>query len=104
MPLKAKRIDDKLKSLPKAKGAFIKPMLLLRTEALPEGAAWLYELKLEGYRALAIKTVAQVQLRSRNDNDISVRYPATSRRLNFCRTRLSSMGRWSRSMNPGVRR
>jgi ATP-dependent DNA ligase len=30
-------------------------MLLLHTERLPEGPNWLYELKLDGYRALAIK-------------------------------------------------
>ena len=35
---------------------FIEPMLLLRTERLPEGPEWLYELKFDGYRALAIKT------------------------------------------------
>jgi hypothetical protein len=44
MPLKAKLIDSELESLPKAKAAFIDPMLLLRTERLPEGADWLYEL------------------------------------------------------------
>ena len=36
---------------------FIEPMLLLRPEKLPEGADWLVELKLDGYRALAIKSV-----------------------------------------------
>jgi ATP-dependent DNA ligase len=80
MPVKAKRIDDKLESMPKAKAAFIEPMLLLRTEALPEGADWLYELKLDGYRALAIKTRGQVQLRS-NDNDFSLRYPGIVKAL-----------------------
>jgi len=34
---------------------FIEPMLLLRTEKLPEGAGWQYEVKFDGYRALAIK-------------------------------------------------
>jgi ATP-dependent DNA ligase len=80
MPVKAKRIDDKLESMPKAKAAFIEPMLLLRTEALPEGADWLYELKLDGYRALAIKTRGQVQLRS-NDNDFSLRSPGIVKAL-----------------------
>lgn len=53
---------------------FIEPMLLLRTEKLPEGADWVFELKLDGYRALAIKAAGNVQLRSRNDNDFGVRY------------------------------
>ena len=49
-------------------------MLLLRTESLPEGPNWMFELKLDGYRALAIKTGGIVQLRSRNNNDFSGRY------------------------------
>jgi hypothetical protein len=58
----------------KTKAAFIEPMLLLR-EKLPEGKEWLYELKLDGYRALAIKSGGKVYLRSRNDNDFNGRYP-----------------------------
>ena len=54
---------------------FIEPMLLLRTDALPSGERWLYELKLDGYRAIAFKRGGAVQLRSRNDNDFSSRYP-----------------------------
>jgi bifunctional non-homologous end joining protein LigD len=66
---------------PKTKAAFIEPMLLLRTDALPEGAKWLYEIKLDGYRALAIKTKGKVQLRSRNDKDFTLRYPAIVKAL-----------------------
>ena len=40
----------------KTKAAFIEPMLLLQTERLPEGSKWAYELKLDGYRGLALKT------------------------------------------------
>jgi hypothetical protein len=41
---------------PKVKAGFIEPMLLLPTSTLPEGEAWGYELKLNGYRAIAFKT------------------------------------------------
>jgi bifunctional non-homologous end joining protein LigD len=58
----------------KTEAAFVEPMLLLRTERLPEGPSWMHELKFDGYRALAIKTGGQVQLRSRNDKDFSTRY------------------------------
>ena len=60
----------------KTTARFIQPMLLLRKERLAEGPEWLYELKLDGYRALVIKTGGRVHLRSRNDNDFSARYPS----------------------------
>jgi len=63
----------------KRKAAFIEPMLLLRADTLPEGDAWQYELKFDGYRALAIKTGGTIQLRSRNDHDFSRRYPTIAR-------------------------
>lgn len=63
------------------KARFIEPMLLLRTEKLPEGPQWLRELKLDGYRSLAFKTGGKVYLRSRNDKDFSVRYPGVVKAL-----------------------
>jgi bifunctional non-homologous end joining protein LigD len=58
-----------------AKGRFIDPMLLLRTDSLPnDGGRWQYQLKFDGYRAIAFKTGGKVHLRSRNDNDFSIRY------------------------------
>jgi len=44
-------------------------------DRLPEGDDWLYEVKLDGYRALVIKNGDQVQLRSRNDKDLTRAYP-----------------------------
>jgi bifunctional non-homologous end joining protein LigD len=51
-------------------------MLPLRTDSLPSGEQWGYELKLDGYRAVAFKRNGAVHLRSRNDNDFNARYPA----------------------------
>ena len=66
-------------SLPKpnhsTSAQFIEPMLLVRTDCLPSGEQWLYELKLDGYRVIAFKRNGAVHLRSRNDNDFNTRYP-----------------------------
>jgi len=59
------------------KAGFIEPMLLLRAESLPDDATqWEYQLKLDGYRAVAFKRAGKLYLRSRNDNDFAARYPA----------------------------
>jgi bifunctional non-homologous end joining protein LigD len=61
---------------------FIEPMLLLRTDSLPtDGARWAYELKLDGYRAIAYTRGGAVHLRSRNDHDFNGRYPGVVRGL-----------------------
>lgn len=67
----------KLPAMPtlKTKASFIEPMLLLLCESLPEDSLWQIELKLDGYRALAIKTRGKLELRSRNNNDFNRRYP-----------------------------
>jgi bifunctional non-homologous end joining protein LigD len=61
--------------------SFIEPMLLLRAEKLPQAIEWAYEIKLDGYRAIAFKKGGKVQLRSRNDNDFSTRYQSIVRAL-----------------------
>jgi ATP-dependent DNA ligase len=42
---------------------------------LPEGDDWVYELKLDGYRALLMKDGDRIQIRSRNDKDLTRMYP-----------------------------
>src|SRR5688572_23624075 len=72
---------DRTKSSRASSARFIAPMLLLRSDSLPEGPQWLYELKLDGYRAIAFKRDGSVQLRSRNDNDFASRYPGVVKAL-----------------------
>jgi ATP-dependent DNA ligase len=41
----------------KVKARFIEPILLLKTDALPDqGERWAYQLKVDGYRAIAFKS------------------------------------------------
>jgi DNA ligase D-like protein (predicted ligase) len=48
---------------------------------IPEGDTWVYELKLDGYRAQAIRDSAGVRLLSRTGKDLTKKYPAVSRGL-----------------------
>jgi bifunctional non-homologous end joining protein LigD len=50
-------------------------MLLLSTGQLPVGSEWAYELKLDGFRAQAIKSAGEVHLRSRTNKDFGRKYP-----------------------------
>jgi ATP-dependent DNA ligase len=63
--------------------AFVDPMLLLRTDMLPEGGKWQYEvlLKLDGFRSIAFKSAGRVHLRSRNDKDFNGKYPGIVKAL-----------------------
>src|SRR5215510_6873248 len=60
---------------------FVEPMLLLPTGDLPEGDSWAYELKLDGYRAIAFRANGRVQLRSRNNKDFNRKYPGVAAAL-----------------------
>jgi bifunctional non-homologous end joining protein LigD len=57
-------------------------------KSLPEGKEWLYEPKLDGYRALLLKDGRQVRILSRNEKDLTRMYPgiaAAALRLNAAR-------------------
>jgi bifunctional non-homologous end joining protein LigD len=53
---------------------FIEPMMALRAGDLPIGN-WIYELKFDGYRALAFKDGKEVRLLSRNRTNFNNDYP-----------------------------
>jgi ATP-dependent DNA ligase len=54
---------------------FVTPMAAQVVKTLPEGDHWIYELKFDGYRALLLKDHHQVEIRSRNNRDLTRMYP-----------------------------
>ena len=59
-------LAKKLGSLPTRSAAFVAPMECLAVAKLPDGAQWLYEIKLDGYRAEAMRSESGVILFSRS--------------------------------------
>jgi bifunctional non-homologous end joining protein LigD len=66
--------------------SFIQPMLALPVRDLPVGN-WLYEIKFDGYRALAIKVANEVRLISRNRKSFNDDYPVLIDSLKLLKTK-----------------
>ena len=64
-----------LESLPKGRAEFIEPMECALVPKLPEGSGWTYEVKLDGYRSIGVRTSRDTILYSRNGKNFNKRYP-----------------------------
>ena len=51
------------------------------TEAAPDGAGWVHEVKFDGYRLLGFLAAGQVALRTRNGNDWTAKFPTIAAAL-----------------------
>jgi len=60
---------------------FIPPMECLEVDRIPEGNLWQYELKLDGYRTLAIKEDRDVHFFSRNEASFNSKFPSVVQAL-----------------------
>jgi bifunctional non-homologous end joining protein LigD len=58
-----------------------RPMLATLEKAVPEGEGWLFEVKWDGYRALAYVRGGDVTLLSRNDNDLTERFGSVAKEI-----------------------
>src|SRR5436853_6580898 len=54
---------------------FVAPMECKPVERIPEGTDWQYELKLDGYRAIAVKESGELILYSRYGNSFNADFP-----------------------------
>ncbi len=57
------------------------PMLATLADEVPVGPGWLYEVKWDGYRALAVASGGEVTLTSRRGNDLTERFAVIARAL-----------------------
>ncbi len=64
-----------LRDLPAAKARFVEPMKAKLVEKPPAMGDWIYELKFDGIRLIAVKTDKKISLLSRNQNELGARFP-----------------------------
>lgn len=85
MPELARSIEDEAASLGAVKKRLdpqsLSPMLCMPSGAPAAGDGWLYELKLDGVRALAVKDGTSVSIRGRSLRDTTRTYPEITRAL-----------------------
>jgi bifunctional non-homologous end joining protein LigD len=80
-PGNAAALSKALAKLPKAKPRFIEPMKARLVDDPPASGDWSYELKFDGFRVCAVKNGSQINLISRNGNELRSRFPEVAQAL-----------------------
>jgi bifunctional non-homologous end joining protein LigD len=54
---------------------FVEPMKAKLVDSMPSGGDWIYEIKFDGYRALALRGGSETRILSRNHKDLGGKFP-----------------------------
>ena len=73
--------DKKLPGLPKQAPRFVEPMKALLVKTLPKGDRWVYEIKFDGVRVIAIKRGRTVHLISRLNHSLTTSFSEIAKGL-----------------------
>jgi len=68
------KLERTLNSLPVCSATFREPMECLAVSTLPSGPGWSFEVKFDGYRAIAVKSGGRLNLFSRRRNSFNSQY------------------------------
>jgi bifunctional non-homologous end joining protein LigD len=68
-------------SVERPAGTTWQPMLATLAQDVPRGAGWTFEVKWDGYRAVATEAGGDVTLTSRNGNDLTGRFPTVAKEI-----------------------
>jgi ATP-dependent DNA ligase len=71
----------------RSSGALLRRLCLIKAAKPPAGAAWLHEIKHDGFRAMARKDGPRVRLYSRPGNDLTRQFPLITETLARLRSR-----------------